>query len=463
MGSTDSGICFEGLLVKVAKSRNTQSLWCTLDGESLAFYRNKRASCMFTIEISRVKSVTPFLDKNQFEIVTEKSFLFSAETAEICQDWINHIEEARQQDGQLVLTSQKQEEQPVSPRRGSLPQHHAVTNALKRLSSKSEKGEEESSTTKPQDTKTDRKSITKDMINKFSTGVQPKETECPPSRPSRPNSGGKVNSLLLRFSSEGSNPSSTSPVSPSPHSPVGPFSPKSLERPTSSNISEQPSSSSLTARPLSVGHQPISQKMQGITTTSSGTKIDLSEVSRAANEVVPSRSETIVSGDRHTDSGYTSGICSSPPKETQDEFDLHTVNGQDICEGKPISQREETEDSVVLRPKGLTNGDVDDSEVRVTMRRPKTQEDEGEEVVEEEEEEEENEHDGPNLQLLDDLMSLTFEETEVPQSSPVDLSVITELKGILTDLPTSLLLRRSVDVNNRTPIEELSQFLETAP
>lgn len=445
MGSTDAQICFEGPLVKVTKGRNTQNLWCTLDNECMAFYRNnKRSSCMFRIEINKVKSVTPLLDKNQFEVVAERSFLFSAETVELCKEWIDHIEEARQQDGTLVITSQKQNKPPTSPRRGSLPQQNTVSNALKRLSSdKSDTSSSESSShTKPMET-IERQSSTKNMINRFSGGLTQKEQPVSsPSRPSPRNSGSKVGSLLLHFCSDESG-------CPSPSSPLSPTSrpPKPAYRPMSSAMPEKPSSN-MPARPLSTSVKPSQQKETGITSTSSGTKIDLSEVSSVTN--VSSRSQ-------NTDSGYGSVICSSPPKESpQNHMDLPTVNGADACKYEDSSH--DVEEKVVLRVKSIHTDGSDD----VVMRRGTKKEDSVDKDEDVDEEEEDEDEAAPNLQLLDELMGLTFEEIEIPQSSPVDMSSLTELKGLMTDLPPSLLLRRSIDVNNQGPVEDLRQFLKAA-
>ncbi|XP_060071873.1 uncharacterized protein LOC132551755 [Ylistrum balloti] len=394
---------------------------------------------MFTIEIKRIKSVTPYLDKKQFEVFTEKSFLFSAETLELCQDWINHIEEARQQDGELLITSQKPEKQPMSPRRGSLPQQNAVSNAMNQLSSKSVN---ESSSTKPTDRKIDRTSSTKDMINRFSGEITPKENVSSPSRPLRLNSGGKVNSLLTRFSG-GGNSSPTSPVSPPLQSHLPPL--KTSDRPASFSLTHHSSSNS-SVQPLSVGNKPTDQKMPGITTTSTGTKIDLSQVSSVASEGVQGQTSNSAA-EWHTDSGYTSGVCSSPPKDI-----IQAERSEDVCQTGGNSPDDNTDEPVRLRTKMLPNGDNHHNAVAAS----------GIDAdVEGEEDDEDSEQVGPNLQLLDELMNLTFEEIEVPQGSSVDLSSFTELKELLTDLPTSLMLQRSVDVNNQTAVEELSQFLKT--
>lgn len=184
---------------------------------------------------------------------------------------------------------------------------------------------------------------------------------------------------------------------------------------------------------------PVHQEnMPGITTATSVTKVNLSD---ASSVVAPSHNnnKTVIAVMRNESGGdrdYAPGTCvngNGQARELQENLDTLESAGA-------------VDDEVVIRPRKLSiNGDVVPG---ITLQRVDT--------------EEEEELDGPDLQLLDQLMNLTFEEVEIPETSSVDLTAVTDLKGLLTDLPTSLLLRRSVDLNDQTSIEQLRQFLNTA-
>lgn len=149
---TTSNSQFEGLLQKPARIiGRTTEVWCVLDGQSLMFFKeNKRSSCIGHIDISDIQTIRKVGTKDsQFEILTsEKPQIFTAESSDLCKEWITHIQHAMSTKGQEIPSdTTKSEHTPARQKENFHVDLKSVKDKWKQRESK--KGETRGSTTPP--------------------------------------------------------------------------------------------------------------------------------------------------------------------------------------------------------------------------------------------------------------------------------------------------------------------------